>query len=88
LFAAIIALITYARFVLGLDGLLAFWLAYVFTGPLGASFGDLLSQPLEHGGLALGTIATSLIFLACIAALVLYMTLSRDGEEIFGDAAE
>ncbi|MDB5536984.1 MAG: hypothetical protein JWQ65_1859, partial [Devosia sp.] len=57
------------------DAILTFWLAYILTRPLGASFGDLLSQPMEYGGLGLGTIITSVIFLAVIAALVIYMSL-------------
>jgi uncharacterized membrane-anchored protein len=81
LFAMIIASLTFGYYVLGLDSILAFWLVYIFTRPLGASFGDLLSQPKQYGGLGLGTIITSAIFLACIAAIVLYMTLTHNGEE-------
>ncbi|WP_421762164.1 hypothetical protein [Devosia sp.] len=81
LFAAVIALIALAYFVLKINGILAFWLAYILTRPLGASFGDLLSQPVEYGGLGLGTIVTSLLFLAAIAAIVLYMSwMNREGE--------
>ena len=54
----------------GADPILTFWLAYILTRPLGASLGDLLSQSRANGGLGLGTIATSLIFLAVIAVLV------------------
>jgi len=60
-----------------LNGIIAFWLAYIFTRPLGASFGDLLSQPREYGGLGFGTTVTSLIFLAAIVFLVIYMTINR-----------
>lgn len=81
LFGTIIASIAFGYYVLGLDGIWAFWIAYVFTRPLGASFGDLLSQPKEYGGLGFGTIITSAIFLAVIAATVAYMTITRRGEE-------
>lgn len=67
---------------LKLDGILAFWLAYILTRPLGASFGDLLSQPVEYGGMGLGTTITSVLFLAVIVGIVLYMTAQnsrRDG---------
>ncbi|MBU1307407.1 MAG: hypothetical protein KKF33_18035 [Alphaproteobacteria bacterium] len=77
-FAAIIAIIALAYFVFRTQAILAFWLAYIFTRPLGASFGDLLSQPTDYGGLGLGTIATSAMFLAIIAGIVVYMTLARD----------
>jgi len=82
LFGGVIALIAFAYYVLKLNGILAFWLAYILTRPLGASFGDLLSQPVEYGGLGWGTTFTSLAFLGCIAALVLYMTLKKDADEM------
>ncbi len=76
LFGMIILSLSLGYFFLGLDGTLAFWLVYIFTRPLGASFGDLLSQPVEYGGLGLGTIVTSEMFLAVIVAIVLWMTLA------------
>jgi uncharacterized membrane-anchored protein len=54
----------------GLNSVLAFWIAYILTRPLGASLGDLLSQSQEYGGLGLGTIKTSVLFLSIIIALV------------------
>ena len=77
IFGGVIAAITLAWFFLGLNGILAFWLAYILTRPLGASFGDLLSQPVEYGGMGFGTTATSLTFLGCIVVIVLYMTLKK-----------
>ncbi|MBN9138694.1 MAG: hypothetical protein J0I92_21935 [Phyllobacterium sp.] len=74
IFGAIIALVAVGYFVFHLNAVVAFWLAYIFTRPLGASFGDFLSQPMEYGGLGFGTIITSLIFLGCIIAIVVYMT--------------
>ena len=55
---------------LGLNAVLAFWIAYVLTRPLGASLGDLLTQSRDFGGLGLGASLTSLVFLAVIVALV------------------
>ncbi len=81
IFGGVIAAIALAYFYLGLNAILAFWLAYILTRPFGASFGDLLSQPVEYGGLGFGTTFTSLIFLGCIMAIVLYMTLKSLIEE-------
>ena len=81
LFCMIIASLAIGYRFLKLDPILGFWLAYIFTRPLGASFGDFLSQPSEYGGMGLGTTNTSIIFLLLIAITVVYMTLSRDGEE-------
>lgn len=77
LFLGVIALIAAAYDFLRIGPILAFWLAYIFTRPLGASVGDLLSQPSEYGGLEFGTIYTSLIFLAAIIVIVIYMTVSQ-----------
>ena len=81
LFGMIIASLAIGYYLLGLDAILGFWLAYIFTRPLGASLGDFLSQPHEYGGLNLGTTITSVLFLGLIAATVVYMTVTRDGEE-------
>ena len=76
-----IAVITFAYYSLNLNAILAFWLAYILTRPMGASFGDLLSQPTADGGLGFGTVITSFGFLACIAATIVYMTATRNGLE-------
>src|SRR4051794_18917460 len=73
-----IALITFAHFALRLNAVLAFWLAYILTRPLGASIGDFMSQhDKQYGGLGLGTTGTSYIFLGSILALVVYLTVTR-----------
>lgn len=73
LFVSAIALITALYYVFKINGVLAFWLAYILTRPLGASIGDLLSQPFKDGGLGLGTTITSAAFLAAIVGIVLYL---------------
>ena len=55
---------------LGLHPVLAFWVAYIFTRPLGASLGDWLTQARQYGGLGLGAMMTSIIFLSIITVLV------------------
>lgn len=77
LFGLIIASLASGYYALKLDGLWAFWLCYIFTRPLGASFGDLLSQPKDYGGLGFGTIPTSLGFLTVIALTVAVLTLRK-----------
>ena len=77
IFGGVIAAIAFAWFFLGLNSVLAFWLAYILTRPFGASFGDLLSHPVDYGGLGFGATFTSLIFLGCIVAIVLHMTLRK-----------
>ena len=62
---------------LGLDAVLAFWIAYILTRPLGASLGDYLSQSKINGGLGLGATITSAIFLLAILAVVIYLAATR-----------
>jgi uncharacterized membrane-anchored protein len=63
-----------AAYYLGANPVLTFWLAYILTRPLGASLGDLLSQARAYGGLGLGTVYTSMAFLAVIVALVAFVS--------------
>ncbi len=76
-FGSAIALIATTYFYAGLNEILAFWMAYILTRPLGASFGDLLSQPTKNGGLGFGTTGTSIIFLTVIALLIGYLSITR-----------
>ncbi len=57
--------------------ILAFWLAYILTRPLGASIGDYLSQARSDGGLELGTTVTSAIFLGAILCLVIHLSVTK-----------
>ncbi len=77
LFLALIGLIAIAWRFLNLNEVLAFWMVYVLTRPLGASTGDFLSQDKVDGGLELGTIVTSFVFLGAILALVIGMTIAQ-----------
>jgi uncharacterized membrane-anchored protein len=77
IFGTLIAAVTVAHFRLKLNAILAFWIAYILTRPLGASIGDYLSQTRHDGGLGLGTIGTSVIFLTTISTLVVYLTVTK-----------
>ncbi|CQR54598.1 COG4705 family protein [Paenibacillus riograndensis] len=82
IFAALIGAVTLAHFRLKLNAVTAFWLAYILTRPLGASLGDYLSQPRSEGGLQLGTTGTSIIFIAIILGLVLYLTKTKKDQVV------
>ncbi|MFE2032278.1 hypothetical protein ACFXBB_03245 [Streptomyces scopuliridis] len=86
MFAVLIAAVAVARFTLDFHAVWSFWIAYVLTRPLGASLGDYLSQARADGGLGLGTVGTSLLFLAVILGLVVFLTRSkRDVAPLDGD---
>jgi uncharacterized membrane-anchored protein len=97
LFAGLIAIVAVAHLRFGLNAVFAFWVAYVITRPLGASIGDLLSQPRTVGpdadpgtqpGLGLGTTLTSVIFLVAILLVVLYMTNEQRRHPVLIDESE
>src|SRR4051794_13194783 len=78
IFGGLIAAVAIAHYAFGANAVLTFWLAYILTRPLGASIGDEMSQHShKYGGLGLGTTGTSYIFLGCILALVIYLSVTR-----------
>lgn len=77
LFGGLIAATAFAHYVFRLNAVLAFWIAYILTRPLGASLGDLLSQPHTNGGLGLGATGTNEVFLITIVGLVGYLTIAQ-----------
>lgn len=69
-FAGILTLIAAAYFKTKISRTLLFWAAFILTRPLGATVGDMLTKPFDHGGLNLGRISSSLVIgilmLGCI----------------------
>jgi uncharacterized membrane-anchored protein len=61
---------TYAIWRMGGNAVLTFWIAYILTRPFGAALGDLLTQAKTYGGVGMGTMWTSALFLSVIAMLV------------------
>ena len=55
----------------------AFWMAYIVTRPLGASFADYISKPANLSGIGFGDGTTAVVFTLAVAALVLYLAVVR-----------
>ena len=79
---------------LGAGPVLCFWLAFILTRPLGANIGDFLGSSHADGGQGLGTLWTSILFLAAILATVGYLTVTKKdqtervyagGDELVGE---
>lgn len=49
-----------------------FWIAFVLTRPFGATFGDLMTKPLDKGGLDFGTIGSSAVLAAMLVGMLIY----------------
>jgi uncharacterized membrane-anchored protein len=75
--AVLIAAVAVSHLVFRANAVLTFWIAYVLTRPLGASLGDGFSQARADGGLGLGTTVTSVVFLAVILVVVVYLSVTR-----------
>ena len=83
MFGGLIGGVTIAYYGFRANAILAFWIAYILTRPLGASLGDYLSQPVDNGGIGLGAGYTNAAFMSAILALVVYLTVIRkDTKEI------
>src|SRR5690348_15249398 len=65
----------------GLNGVFAFWFAYIMTRPLGASFADWFGRPQDFGGIGLGTGRISLILAVIIVAFVGYLSVTHKDEQ-------
>ena len=54
-----------------INHILLFWIAFVFTRPFGATFGDFLTKPIAKGGLDLGTLNASIISIIIMVVLII-----------------
>jgi uncharacterized membrane-anchored protein len=70
--------ITYAAWRLGGNAVLTFWIGYILTRPFGAALGDMLTQAKTYGGLGMGALWTSALFLTVILMLVVIAQLGHD----------
>lgn len=77
LFAILIAVPALAYRLFHLNAILAFWLAYILTRPLGATFADWFGRSRDLSGLGLGTGSVSLALTIVIVILVGYLTVTR-----------
>ncbi len=78
-FSGALAVIAALYFWTRISRVTLFWLAFILTRPLGATVGDFLDKPLDHGGLALSRPIASLVLAVAILALILVLP-QRPGE--------
>ena len=71
--AGVIFVVAALHYLTRLNDVLLFWIAFIFTRPFGATFGDFLTKPIETGGLNIPREYASLITLA-ILGTVLYVS--------------
>jgi uncharacterized membrane-anchored protein len=71
LIGILLAIIVLAYYFTKISRIILFWIAFVLTRPFGATFGDLLTKPLEKGGLNLGTLGSSAVLFVILLLLVI-----------------
>jgi uncharacterized membrane-anchored protein len=72
-FAAGLAVVAGLYFWSNVSRVLLFWAAFILTRPLGATVGDFLDKPRNHGGLALSRPLASAVIAAIILACILLL---------------
>ncbi len=70
LIGTLLVFIILAYYFTKISHVILFWLAFVLTRPFGATFGDLLTKPLEKGGLDFGTMGSSAILFGILVLLI------------------
>jgi uncharacterized membrane-anchored protein len=74
--AGIIGIVALLHYFTRINDVLLFWIAFIFTRPFGATFGDFLTKPIEAGGLNVPRGHASLVTLGLLLA-ILYVPLWR-----------
>lgn len=67
---SIIILVVLLHYFTKLNQILLFWIAFIFTRPFGATFGDFLTKPFAKGGLELSTLYASLCSLTLMTIMI------------------
>ncbi|MBK1896540.1 COG4705 family protein [Chryseobacterium paridis] len=67
----IILIVVFLHYLTKINHVLLFWIAFVFTRPFGATFGDFLIKPVVKGGLDLGTLHASLVSFGLLLLMIL-----------------
>ncbi|WP_375418100.1 hypothetical protein [uncultured Hymenobacter sp.] len=78
LIGALLTVVVLAYYFTSISRVLLFWVAFVLTRPFGATFGDLLTKPVEKHGLGFGTQGSSLILFGLLVGLIIYATRRPD----------
>ncbi|WP_422008021.1 hypothetical protein [Roseivirga pacifica] len=82
--SGVIIIVVVLHYATRINAIFLFWLAFIFTRPFGATFGDFLTKPIAKGGLDLGTLNASIVSMLLLASLVLisHFQLNRKMKEI------
>ena len=78
--AAVIVIVVLMHYFTKINHIILFWIAFIFTRPFGATFGDFLTKPTGQGGLAFSRgIAT--IITATVLSAVMYFSIKKEKQQ-------
>ena len=80
--AAIILIVVLLHYYTKINHILLFWIAFIFTRPFGATFGDLLTKPLSKGGLNFGRGVGALIAAVLLSLIIFYSRRNEKQKEL------
>lgn len=87
LIGSLIAIVAAAKYFPRISPVILFWLAFVLTRPFGATLGDFLSKPLDHGGMGFGTVGSSAALAITLVLLLAAAVWNTRRERTMGLAA-
>src|SRR6266542_3082212 len=73
-FSGALALIAALYFFTQISHTTLFWSAFILTRPLGATLGDLLTKPVDHGGLNLSRFTSSYVIAGFMVVCILFFS--------------
>lgn len=68
--SGVIGIVLLLHYATKINEVLLFWIAFIFTRPFGATFGDFLTKPYEKGGLHLDRIESSVVILVLFSVVL------------------
>jgi uncharacterized membrane-anchored protein len=80
-FGGALAIVAGIYFATQISSAILFWTAFILTRPLGATVGDFLDKPLDHGGLALSRPLATAVLGALMFGCILLLP-QRAGEHL------
>lgn len=80
--AAVIGAVLALHYTKAINDIALFWIAFIFTRPFGATFGDFLTKPVAKGGLDLGTYNASIICVVLMGIIIFFMMRNHKAKTI------
>ncbi len=80
--AGVILIVVLLHYLSKINHVILFWIAFIFTRPFGATFGDFLTKPITKGGLDLGTLNSSIISILLLSILIIISHRSQNKKNV------